>query len=215
MCSVANMKGLLPDVPGMHFPPASIKEVPRLLVPREEGGILGCEGVVDIVSDFRPDGSIVPDSLRWGVFVVITTDSAYLRRCMDEYGMAMDSSGKYGLMYRPYHLVGMETPMSIAKLFLYGEPTGAPVTHAGEVVAVARRPLRSGEVLDGEGGYTVYGLLVRAEQAKSEGLLPIGLSHGATMTHPVSGDTMVRLGDVRLPKNGFMSHLRKLQDDIQ
>ena len=181
MCAVANMTGLVPDVAAMHFPPASVEELPSVLAPKDEGGILSRKGVVEVVSSLRRDGSEIENGLRWGVFVVLTSDSPYLLRCMREYGMGMDASGKYAAMYRPYHLVGMEAPVSIARAYLYNEPTGAPTARVGEVVATAKRPLKPGEVLDGEGGFTVYGALVEASQADAEELLPIGLCHGAKL----------------------------------
>ncbi len=209
MCAVANMTGLVPDVPGMHFPPASVEEIPSLLAPKESGGILTRTGIVEIVSCVYPDGTDVPNSLRWGVYVVLTSESPYLRQCLREYGMAMDPSGTYGVMYRPYHLVGMEAPVSIARAHLYGEPTGAPQAYVGEVAAAARRDLEPGETLDGEGGYTVYGLAVEAAQAKAEALLAIGLCHGAKLKRPVSQDQMLGYADVEMPAGGFAQRLRE------
>ncbi len=208
MCAVANMTELVPDVPGMHFPPASIREIPRLLVPEEKGCILTREGVVEIVSCVYPDGTDVVDSLRWGVYVVLTSDNSYLRQCLSEYGMAMDATGTYGVMYRPYHLVGMEAPVSIARAFLYGEPTGAPKAYVGEVVASARRDLSPGEILDGEGGYTVYGVLVEAVEARADELLPIGLCHQAKLLRSVPKDQMLSYSDVVMPSEDFAKELR-------
>lgn len=211
MCAVANMTGLVPDVPGMHFVPASVDEIPELLAPEVDGGVLSRKGVVEIVSSIREDGTDVPNSLRWGVFVVLTSQNPYLLRCLQEYGVPMDGSGTYGLMYRPYHLVGMETPISIAKAYLYGEPTGAPIAHIGEVVAAARRRLNPGEILDGEGGYTVYGILVEAAQAFAEGLLPIGLCHQARVARTVATDKILEFGDVVLPEGGAALRMRRDQ----
>ena len=207
MCSVANMTGLVPDVPGMHFPPAGVAELPNVLRPESDGGILSGKGVVEVVSSLRRDGSEIANSLRWGVYVVLTTDSLYLRTCLGEYGVAMDESGTYGLMYRPYHLVGMEAPVSIAKAALYNEPTGAPRARVGEVVAVAKKNLEPGDVLDGEGGATVYGSLVEAAQASIEDLVPIGFCHGARVARQVAGGRMLTQGDVELPEGGFARQL--------
>ncbi len=212
MCAVANMTGLVPDVPAMRFPPASVEEVPRLLIPQDDGGILSRSGVVEVVTCLRRDGSDIPNSLRWGVYVVITTNSPYLQTCMKDYGMAMDPTGKYAVMYRPYHLVGMEAPVSIARAVLYNEPTGAPTAHVGEVVATAKRPLEPGDVLDGEGGFTVYGSLVEATRAFSQHLLPIGLCHGAKVVRRVAEDQTLSYGDVEMPEGGFARHLRAQQD---
>lgn len=212
MCAVANMTGLVPDVPGMHFPSASIEDIPRLLVPKEDGGILSKRGVVEIVSSLDAEGQEIPNHLRWGVYVVITSDSPYLRGCMKDYGMAMDRTGRYAVMYRPYHLIGMETPMSIAKAALYGEATGAPKSRVCEVVAAAKKNLELAEELDGEGGYTVYGNVVEAAQADNERLLPMGLCHGAKVVRPVTQGKMLTYADVQMPEGGFAQHLRKVQD---
>ncbi len=214
MCAVANMTGLVPDVPGMHFPSASVDDIPRLLIPTEDGGILNRQGVVEIVSCLDSEGNEIPGHLRWGVFVVITSQSEYLRGCMKDYGMAMDPSGRYAVMYRPYHLIGMETPVSIAKAALYGEATGAPEARVCEVVATAKRDLAVGEILDGEGGYTVHGSIVEARQADAEELVPIGLSHGAKVIRPVTRGQMLSTTDTQLPDGGFAAHLRAVQNTV-
>ena len=211
MCAVANMTGLAPDVPGMHFPPASIDELPQLLRPKSEGGILSRTGVVEVVSSVRRNGDEIPDSVRWGVYVVITSDSPYLRGCLREYGVAMDDTGAYGVMYRPYHLIGMETPVSIGRAALYGEATGAPIAKVCEVAATAKRTLRVGQTLDGEGGYTVYGTIVEAAHAAARDLVPIGLCHGAKVKRPIAAGQTVTKADVDLPAGGFVRRL--LEED--
>jgi predicted homoserine dehydrogenase-like protein len=212
MCAVANMTGLVPDVPGMHTPPASVEDIPRLLIPKEDGGILSQKGVVEVVSCLREDGSYIQNSLRWGVYVVITSDSPYLQGCLRDYGVATDPTGKYGLMYRPYHLVGMEAPISIARACLYNEATGAPRAMVAEVAAAAKRSLAPGDILGGEGSRTVYGSLVTAPQAQQQRLLPIGFCAGAKVTRPVSEDQLLSYEDVTLPEGGFAYHLRLVQD---
>ena len=212
MCAVANMTGLVPDIPGMHQPPAGIDEIPEILKPIEDGGILRNKGVVEVVSCIGLDGKDVPNPMRWGVYVVITTDNPYLLTCLQDYGLAMDSTGKYALMYRPYHLVGMEAPISIAKACLYGEATGAPRSIVGEVVSRTKRQLEPGEVLDGEGGSLAYGSLMEAVPARKQELLPIGLSAGATLTRRVAVDTNITMSDVKLPPNTFVDHLRQIQN---
>jgi predicted homoserine dehydrogenase-like protein len=211
MCAVANMTGLMPDVPGMHFPPAGVRDLPRILIPEEDGGILSRRGVVEVVSSLDRDGSEVAESTRWGVFAVITSDSDYLRRCLKDYGLPTDPSGRYGAVYRPYHLVGMEAPVSIARAALYGEATGSPRARVGEVVAVTKRRLDPGDVLDGEGGSTVYGILVDATHATAERMLPIGLCHGARVVRPAVEGQTLGYGHVELPPSGFARRLRELQ----
>jgi predicted homoserine dehydrogenase-like protein len=197
MAAVANMTGLRPDVRGMHFPPAGIEQLPEVLKPAEDGGLLRHSGVVEVVSSLDRDGRPVPNDLRWGVYVVITSPRPYLRRCFAEYGMPVDRSGAYAAMYRPYHLVGMELPISVARAALDHEATGAPLpVPVAAVVCAAKRALAAGTVLDGEGGYTVYGIIDDAAAACRERLLPMGISRGARIVRPVPEDGLVRIEDV-------------------
>jgi predicted homoserine dehydrogenase-like protein len=199
MAAVANMTGLRPDCRGMHLPPAGVQGLPEVLKPRDDGGILGQTGVVEVVSSVDREGRPVPNDLRWGVYAVITSPRPYLRRCFAEYGLPVDRTGRYAAVYRPYHLVGMESPVSIARAALDHAATGSPLpVPRATVVCAAKRALAPGDLLDGEGGATVYGLIDDARTASAERLLPIGLSHGARVRRPVAEDGLVRLDDVVL-----------------
>ena len=203
MAAVANMTGLRPDVRGMHFPPAGVEQLPEVLKPAEHGGVLQRSGVVEVVSSLDREGRPVPNDLRWGVYVVITSPRPYLRGCFAEYGLPVDRTGAYAAMYRPYHLVGMELPISIAHAALDHEATGAPrPVPVAAVACAAKRPLAGGEVLDGEGGYTVYGIIDDATAAGRERLLPMGLSRGAKIMRPVPEDALVHLDDVAVDTSG-------------
>lgn len=208
MAAVANMTGLRPDVRGMHIPPAGVEMLPEVFKPVEEGGVLTRTGVVDVASSIDREGRPVPHDLRWGVFVVITSECPYTRRCLREYGLPVDSTGRYAAFYRPYHLVGMELPLSIARAVLDHQPTGAPLlVPQATVVCAAKRSLRAGDVLDGEGGTTVYGLVDEAAAAKRERLLPIALSRGARLLRAVPEDGLVRVDDVALAGRGALHAL--------
>ena len=208
MCSVANMTGMIPDVPGMHFPPASINDIPSILIPKSEGGILSKTNVVEVISCLNRDGSEIINSLRWGVFIVITTDSKYLRNCIKEYGVPTDSTGKYAVMWRPYHFVGMETPISIAKAYLYKEATGSPQNQTCEVVAKAKNNISSKEILEGEGGNNTYGVIVEQKYAIDNNLLPIGLCDKAKLIKSVNDDHFIRMDEVELNHYNFAADLR-------
>ena len=114
--------------------------------------------------------------LRWGVYVVFEAPTDYVARCFAEYGLVTDPSGRYAAMYKPYHLIGLELGISVASGGLRGEATGAPTGFRGDVVATAKRDLAGGEMLDGEGGYTVWGKLMPAADSLRVGGLPIGLA---------------------------------------
>jgi predicted homoserine dehydrogenase-like protein len=215
MAAVANMTGLRPDVRGMHFPPAGTDRLADVLKPREDGGILEHRGVVEVVSSVDRDGRPVPHDLRWGVYVVFTSPRPYVRAAFREYGLAVDTTGHYAAFYRPYHLVGLELPLSAARAVLDGTPTGAPGrVPCAAVVSAAKRALRPGDVLDGEGGATVYGLADGAAAAKRERLLPIGLSHGARLLRPVPEDGLVRLDDVTLDTGTPLFRLWEQQQEL-
>jgi predicted homoserine dehydrogenase-like protein len=102
-------------------------------------------------------------------------------------------------MYKPYHLIGLELGVSVLSAALRGEPTGQPCGFRGDVVAVAKRALRAGEALDGEGGYTVWGKLLPAERSLAEGALPIGVAHKLALLRDIAADEIVRWADVAVP----------------
>jgi predicted homoserine dehydrogenase-like protein len=81
---------------------------------------------------------------------------------------------------------------------LRGEATGCCRAWRGDAVAVAKRALKAGEVLDGEGGYTVYAKLIPAERSLSLGGLPIGLAHHIKLTRDVAKGAILTASDVAL-----------------
>ncbi len=215
MVAVANATGLEVPEDGLSFAPASVHDLPQLLRPRADGGILPHAGMVDVVSCVREDETFVDDHLRWGVYVTFTSQSAYALRCFGEYGIATDASGRYAALWRPYHLIGLEIGVSIASVALRGEPTGAPFAgHRAEVVCATRKPMRAGEIIDGEGGYAAYGTCVAADRARAQRLVPMGLAHGLKLTRDVPADHPIGAGDVAFDQSSFLWQLRREQDAI-
>ncbi len=200
MAAVANATGLSAPF-GLAFPACGVDDLPRLLRPREDGGILPHRGQVEVVSSVERDTRPVFRDLRWGVYVTFAAGSEYVRRCFKEYGLLTDPSGEYASMYKPYHLIGLELGISVASVALRGEATGAPNAWRGDVVATAKRDLRVGEMLDGEGGFTVYGKLMPADESLRQGGLPLGLAHGMKLTQPVEAGASVRWVDVAADQN--------------
>jgi predicted homoserine dehydrogenase-like protein len=196
MAAVANATGLTPPADGLAFPPCDVDDLPSVLRPRDDGGVLAGTGMVEVVASLNRDGSALARDLRWGVYTVFSAPSDYVARCFGEYGLRTDASGRYAAMYKPYHLIGLELGISVASVALRGEPTGAPVAWKGDVVATAKRDLRAGEVLDGEGGYTVWGRLMPASASLARGGLPLGLAHGCRLTRDVARGAPVRWSDV-------------------
>ena len=214
MTALANMAGLVPDVRGMHEPSVNISDIPRRFSLEEEGGILSQHGVVELANSVAEDGKTMLDSpLRMGVFVVIRTDQTFIQEDLTSYHLYPGGNGKNFLLYRPYHLVAVEAPISIAKAALYGQPTGAPLAKpAAEVITMAKRNLKKSEQLDGSGGYTVNGLIEKAEIARSEKLLPLGLASGVKLKEDVAQGAAITYDMVELNEDSFVLKLRKLQD---
>jgi predicted homoserine dehydrogenase-like protein len=212
MCAVANATGLIPQKCGLKFPPVGVDTLPHILKPESVGGILEHSGTVEVIASENRDRTPVRNGLRWGVYVVFKAPSDYVKRCFAEYGLATDSSGEYSALYRPYHLVGLELGISVASVALRGEPTGSSQSFVADVASVAKRGLAPGDILDGEGGYMVYGRLVRAEDSLVGGYLPIGLTSKARVIHPVAKDTILTYHDVETDDRLFSYKLRKMME---
>lgn len=211
MAAVANATGLTPAPGGLSFPPCSVDELPSILRPRSAGGQLHHASQVEVVSSVTRDGKPVPRDLRWGVYVVFSTDSSYSRSCFKEYGLITDDSGNYCATYKPYHLIGLELSISVASVALRCEPTGAPNGFRADVVAIAKRDLGPGDILDGEGGYTVYGQLMPASDSMNLGGLPIGLANNAKIIRPVEKGSPLKWADVKTIKGDAARFRREME----
>jgi len=194
--AVCNATGLTPAPEGLLYPPGAVDEIPSLMRPRSEGGVLHHKGQVEVISSLRKDGTPIPYDIRFGVFVVFEGETDYIKRCFEEYGMKTDPSGRYACLYKRWHLIGLEVGISVASVGLRGEPTGCATGWRADAVAVAKKPLAPNELLDGEGGYTVVGRLAPAEVSVEEGYLPLGLAHGWKMLHEVKAGQPLRWSDV-------------------
>jgi predicted homoserine dehydrogenase-like protein len=217
MAAISNASGLLAPRGGLLFPPVGAHDLPRILKPRAHGGVLEQAGMVEVVSSVERDGRHVTGDLRWGVYVTFEAgdDSGvgadYVRRCFGEYGVTTDESGRYATLFRPSHLIGLELGISVASAALRHEPTGRTNGFVSDVVAVAKRALAPGEVLDGEGGYTVWGRLMRAEDSLAQGGLPIGLAHGMKLTRAIPEGEPVGWADVEVIDSDAVRFRREME----
>ncbi len=196
MTAIANATGLSPSPDGLAFPDVPTDELQNRLIPAEDGGLLHHKGQVEVVSSLYRDGSEIPNNLRWGVYAVFEAPNDYAVACFKQYGLKTDPSGRYSAMYRPYHLIGLELGISALSAALRGEPTGQTRQFASDAVSIAKRDLKPGEVLDGEGGFTVWGKAQPAAKSLQFGALPIGLAHGVTVTRPIKQGETVRWQDI-------------------
>ncbi|MCA2011354.1 SAF domain-containing protein [Cereibacter sphaeroides] len=201
MAAIANACGL--DVPedGLAFPPCGVDDLARILRPSSVGGQLKRDGMVEVVSSLERDGRPVFRDLRWGVYVVLKAQNDYAAACFKQYGLPTDETGQYAAMYKPFHLIGMELSVSVLSAALRGEATGQTREWRGDAVAVAKRDLKAGETLDGEGGYTVWGKACPAETSARNASLPIGLAHRVRLRRDVAKGEILGMADVDLDES--------------
>jgi len=212
--AVCNATGLTPDPAGLAYPPASIDEIANVMRPRAEGGRLHHKGQVEVVSSLELDGQPIAYDIRFGVFVVFEGDSEYIRRCFSEYGVQTDDTGRYACMYKRWHLIGLEVGVSVASVGIRHEPTGVATGFRADVVAVAKRDLAAGEMLDGEGGYTVVGRLMPAADSMSQGALPLGLAHHVALRNARAAGEVVRWSDVNVDETLAAVKLRREMEGV-
>ena len=214
MAAVANATGLLPAPQGLDFPPVGVDDLARILKPKADGGVLNHRGQVEVISSVERDGRPVFRDLRWGVYVTFAADSEYVRRCFKEYGLITDPSGEYSSMYKPFHLIGLELGISVASVAVRGEATGSATGFRGDCVATAKRHLKAGEMLDGEGGFTVYGKLMPAVDSLKAGGLPIGLAHRVKLIRDVAAGRPVSWNDVAFDANNDAVKFRREMERV-
>ncbi|MBY8974955.1 Gfo/Idh/MocA family oxidoreductase [Rhodobacteraceae bacterium NNCM2] len=208
MCAIANASDLSVPESGLAFPPCGTDDLAHILRPREIGGVLEKSGVSEVVSSLERDGRPVFKDLRWGVYVVFRAPNDYAAACFRQYGLPTDATGMYAAMYKPFHLIGLELGISVLNAALRGEPTGQSRHFRADTVAVAKRDLSQGEMLDGEGGYTVWGRAMPAEASVKAGALPIGLAHKVPVRRPVKAGAVLTAEDVNLDLDPQVADLR-------
>ena len=201
MTAVCNATGLVPQSNGLGFPPATRFELAEICKPKSDGGTLEKAGVTEVTSSVYRDGRDVPHHLALGTYVVFEGDTEYARRCFKEYAMLPDKTGKYAALYRPIHMIGLELGISVASVALRNEPTGAPNGFRSDVVATAKRVLKAGEMLDGEGGFCVWGKQTPADVSLERGLLPLGLAHNVKLKGDIAEGQALRWSDVDYDPN--------------
>ncbi|MER8830020.1 homoserine dehydrogenase [Mesorhizobium sp. M0938] len=178
MVAIANATGLVPDVPGMHGPTATLEELASVLCPREDGGVLHRKGVVD----YSIGKGVAP-----GVFCIIETrHPRVLERMVD----LKVGKGPYFTIFRPYHLTSLEVPLSAARAVVYKRADMEPLDHpVAEAVAVAKSDLGLGQSLGMIGENDYRGFAMTWEDARARGALPLGLAERAKVVKPVkTGD---------------------------
>ena len=207
--AVANATGLGVPSHGLLYPPASVEDIPYVTRPISEGGVLERKGMVEVISSLETDGRVIPYDIRMGVWVTVEAETDYIKNCFEEYKAHTDPSGRYFTLYKRWHLIGLEVGVSVASVALRGEPTGVATGWQADVVATAKRDLQPGEMLDGEGGYTVWGKLLPAATSKKMGGVPLGLAHGVKVVRPVKKGQSLCWDDVAMDTTTHAYQLRR------
>jgi predicted homoserine dehydrogenase-like protein len=209
MTAVCNATGLVPQTNGLGFPPATRFELADICKPKSDGGTLEKAGVTEVTSSVYRDGRDVPHHLALGTYVVFEGDTDYARRCFKEYAMLPDKTGRYAALYRPIHMIGLELGISVASAALRNEPTGAPTGFRSDVVATAKRDLKAGEMLDGEGGFCVWGKQTPAATSLERELLPLGLAHNVKLKRDIGEGQALQWSDVGYDPNDIAVKVRR------
>ena len=211
MTAVCNATGLAAPPEGLGFPPVPAAEIAKFLKPKADGGTLAYKGTVEVISSLNRDMTPVPHHLQQGVYVTFEAPTDYTQRAFKEYWLLPDETGKYAGLYRPLHLIGLELGISVAAIMCRGEATGSATGWNADVVATAKRDLTAGEVLDGEGGYMVWGKILPAATARATNGLPLGLAH-MKLVRPVAKGQLVRWADVAVdPTDPTVAFRREME----
>lgn len=209
MTAVCNATGLEPQADGLSFPPASRFEVSEICRPAADGGVLTRSGTTEVVSSLTRNGADVEHHLAMGTYVVIEGETDYARQCFREYHMLASADGRHAALYRPTHMIGLELGVSIASVACRKEPTGAPEAFTADVAATAKRPLKKGEILDGEGGFMVWGKQMPAAASLKAGALPLGLAGEVALVRDVAEGAVLTWDDVAIDETDQAYRVRR------
>ena len=198
MCAVSNAANLKCPSNGLTFPPIGVYDIAKKLIPKQEGGLIDFDGQVEVISSIDLNKKDIPNDLRWGVYIVIKAKNEYVKNCFKDYGMVTDSSGNYSAIWRPYHYIGLELAQSIYSIALDNRATGFTKKYNADVASYAKKDLKIGDKLDGEGGFCARGKLITSQKSKDEKILPLGLTDNAILKKNINKDQVIRLDDVEL-----------------
>ncbi len=201
LAAMSNATGLVPDVPGAHGAEVDVDDLHKVFIPEEDGGILSRRGCVEYST-----GKVAP-----GVFAVVTTDDPRIAADMAFYAMG---PGPYYLLYRPYHLCAIETPLSIAEAVIYGESTLVSDRLVSEVIPIAKRDLKAGETVGQIGSPDMYSLIYTYEEARANRAIPTGLAPGAKVLKDIGKGELLTEDNVAPDTTIMVYKLRQMQDAL-
>ena len=214
MCAVSNASNLKCPTNGLTFPPVGVYDIAKKLIPKSDGGLIDYEGQVEVISSIDLEKKTIPNDLRWGVYIVIKAQNKYVKNCFKDYGMATDASGNYSAIWRPYHYIGLELAQSIYSIALDKKATGFTKNYNADVASYAKKDLKVGEKLDGEGGFCARGKLITSKKSKEEKILPLGLTDGAEVIKNIKKDEVIKISDVKLNLPKEVTQAREYQYNL-
>jgi predicted homoserine dehydrogenase-like protein len=214
MCAVSNAADLKCPDNGLTFPAIGVYDIAKTMIPKSEGGVIDYDGQVEVISSIDLDKKDVPHDLRWGVYIVLKAQNEYVKNCFKDYGMVTDPSGNYSAIWRPYHYVGLELAQSIYSVALDNKATGFTKNYNADVAAIAKKDLKIGDKLDGEGGFCARGRLITSQKSKKENILPLGLSDNAIVKKNINKDELIKLSDVELSLPNEVIDAREYQYNL-
>jgi homoserine dehydrogenase len=214
MCAVSNASNLKCPTNGLTFPPVGVYDIAKKLIPKSNGGLIDYEGQVEVISSIDLEKKTIPNDLRWGVYIVIKAQNKYVKNCFKDYGMATDASGNYSAIWRPYHYIGLELAQSIYSIALDKKATGFTKNYNADVASYAKKDLKVGEKLDGEGGFCARGKLITSKKSKEEKILPLGLTDGAEVIKNIKKDEVIKISDVKLNLPKEVTQAREYQYNL-
>jgi predicted homoserine dehydrogenase-like protein len=212
---VSNATGLAPDVPAFHAPIARTPEIADVLVPTEMGGILHGTGRVDVVNSLRrPDEA----SFAGGVFVVVRCEDRKSWEVLRAKGHVVSRSGDAAMIYRPSHLLGVESATTVLSAVLQGRSSGPDdVRPRFDVVGKTNKALKAGTILEATGHHHqidgVDGLLVPARAATGASPIPFYMMAGNPLRRDVPAGTVIAAEMVEPPTDSLLLRLRREMED--
>ena len=215
MCAVSNAANLKCPNNGLTFPSVGVYDIAKKLIPKTVGGLIDYEGQVEVISSIDENKKDIPNDLRWGVYVVIKAENQYVKNCFKDYGMVTDESGNYSAIWRPYHYIGLELAQSIYSIALDNKATGFTKYYNADVASYAKKDLKIGEKLDGEGGFCARGRLITSKKSKTEKILPLGLTDNAIVKRNISKDQVIKIEDVELNLPSEVIEARNYQYNLE
>ena len=214
MAAVANASNLKCPKSGLTYPSIGVYDIANNLIPKSEGGLNDYDAQVQVISSIDNDKKDIPNDLRWGVYIVLKAQNENIMNYFKEYGMITDKSGRYSALWRPYHYIGLELAQSIYSIALDKKATGQTKYFNADVISVAKKDLKVGDILDGEGGFAARGRLFSSQESIKNNYLPLGLTEGAILKKKINKDQYIKLDDVEINWKEEILTARKYQIDL-